>query len=122
MPVKYVKDTEGMFPRYSKEPILPMTKEFVENKSNDFHKDNDLRWESYYKDGCEIDKHLENEPMRVLYRDIPKMKCLKCGSQKTIKIIYVQGNIHPMCGDAYYDVEIFCSKCKVYCAFSYAEN
>lgn len=122
MGVTYLGDQDGMYRRYCEDPILNQTIEFIKSgKETKFVKD-ELRWEYFYKGGISYDKHLEIEHMRVLYRDIPKMKCLKCDSQKDCKIMFVQGNVHPMTGDAYYDVEIYCNKCKIYSAFSYAEN
>lgn len=120
--IKYLKDNGGMFRRYSESPVLSETAKYIQDKSEDQQKSDSFSWAAYYKDGATDEEHLKSERMRVLARDIPKMCCLKCMGKKNSLIIYVHGCIHPMSGDAYYDVELFCNKCKVYSAFSYAEN
>ena len=48
-------------------------------------------------------------------------KCENC-NDPDVKVIYAQWSVHPMSGDAYWDYELFCEKCKKYSSRSYAEN
>lgn len=107
--------------RHSAGPILNETKAFLDSDAPDREVEDDLRWESYCRAGRAPSGQLELESMRVLVRDIPSMNCLKCGSQD-VGIVYKQGCISPMSGDAYYDVELRCAACGEYSVYSYAEN
>ncbi len=121
MPITSMGDSGGGSRRYSSEPILRQSIDFLAGTEADHDIDDGLSWESFYRQGCPPQTHLKKEEMSVLIRDLPTMVCLSCGSA-WVGIIYKQGCVSPHSGDAYYDVELRCAECGTYSVYSYAEN
>lgn len=87
-------------------------------------------YESRYSDPCQMLKDgLEklckgsgispaSHPLKEFIRF---RNCGNCKS-KTVKVLYARWVVHPMSGDAYWDYEIYCEKCKKYTQRSFTEN
>ncbi len=105
----------------SKKPILNVTKKFYTTDNEPCVKTEFEMQEWYHGTGLPPLEHPGMDYLRVLERDLPKTVCGYCKSKKVL-VIALQGCVHPMSGDAYYDYEVVCKDCGGFTCFAYAEN
>lgn len=105
----------------SRTSILKATKTFYPVDTEPCIKTNFEMRDWYHGTGLPPLEHPGMGYLRVLARDLPKTLCGYCKS-KNVLVITLQGCVHPMSGDAYYDYEVVCEDCGGFTAFAYAEN
>ncbi|MBN1411342.1 MAG: hypothetical protein JW969_10905 [Spirochaetales bacterium] len=117
MDVEYLSDSRAR----STHPILSATRHFY-GKDTEPCIISDFEYQQWYHGtGVSPKDHPGNELLRVLKSHLPGSRCGYCESDDVL-VIALQGCVHPMSGDAYYDYEIVCKQCGKFTSYSYAEN
>ncbi len=105
----------------SKKPILEISKAYY-GKDKSPCTETDFRGQHWYHGtGLPPKEHPGMDMLRVLERDLPLSKCGYCNGTNVL-VIALQGCVHPMSGDAYYDYEVVCTDCGGFTTYAYAEN
>lgn len=107
--------------RRSRNPILKVTQHFYHADAEPCILTAFRHQDWYHGTGLPPAEHPGLHTLRVLQTDLPNSECGYCAS-KNVLVIALQGCIHPMSGDVYYDYEIVCNACGGFTTYAYAEN